>query len=144
MTATDTMLDALDHAVTEVLETMFFAEPLGMCEEPAPAEEAEFSALLSYRGVASGRLSVHIAGGAARQLAADFLGSEPDSPPDDGEVSGVVRELANMICGAVLSRLHNDAVFELSAPVPCAGSESHPALCRCFDLGDGWIRICIE
>jgi CheY-specific phosphatase CheX len=141
MTCTATVAAAVDHAVAEVLETMFFAEPEPAAADAGPGDETVSSACLNYRGVVSGTLRVHLSADAARRLACDFLGSE-DPPP--AEVAAVVREMANMICGAVLSRLHTEAAFELSAPVSCDGAAPGPdALVRRFDLGGGVLRVTI-
>ena len=98
--------NALAAAAAEVLETMFFAEVLG----PAPAPAAAMAARVVFRGSPSGAFTIAIDPSAARSLAAGFLAAEENelSPARTGEV---VCELANMICGSVLSRLEPDAAF---------------------------------
>jgi len=107
---------ALQDSVDEVLEKMFFVETQGECAEPAgdPAAD-EIAVELTFQGEPPGALLLRLTSPAARQIAADFLGI------DEAEVSGVrtsevVRELANMICGSVLSRVEGAAAFRLATP----------------------------
>jgi len=88
---------ALRDSVQEVLEKMFFVEPV---EEP-PGEA----------GSPDGIMAVQL----ARQIAADFLG-EDASGLSPAKVEEVVCELANMICGSVLSRVESSATFRLASP----------------------------
>jgi hypothetical protein len=137
-------LDALDHAVGEVLETMFFAEVAGPA---APPDTPAVGAAIQFRGEPSGYFCLHLTPAAARRLATDFLGADDPAGITDADVSAVVRELANMICGAVLSCVCRDGVFDLGAPEEFLGSLPEPpsgALCRAFDLGDGALRVCLQ
>ena len=51
----------------------------------------------------------------AKAVAADFLGEDPESL-SDRQSTEVTLELANMICGAVLSRIESSATFRLGTP----------------------------
>jgi CheY-specific phosphatase CheX len=112
---------------------MFFVETMGESEdsdgaplagEPlaggAPADEIAVS--LTFQGEPPGALLLRLTSEAARQISADFLGI------DEAEVSAlqtseVIRELANMICGSVLSRVESAAAFHLGAPRIVTASE---------------------
>ena len=68
------------------------------------------------------------AGGGNDRSAADFLGV------DEGELTGhqvgeVVCELANMICGSVLSRMESAATFRIAPPklADCAEDRAQSA-----------------
>jgi CheY-specific phosphatase CheX len=104
----------LQDAVRDVLEKMFFAIPL---EEP---DEAGFPAdgiavELAFEGDPSGALLLSMSSPAARQIAADFLGID-ESEVSAAQTTDVVCELANMICGSVLSRVESTARFRLASP----------------------------
>ena len=107
---------ALRESVDEVLERMFFVEVLGESTDPvSDASAGEIAAALTFQGDPSGSFLLRLTPVAARQIAADFLGiDEPEV--SDTQTSDVVRELANMICGSVLSRLESAATFRLAEP----------------------------
>ena len=109
------MQTALRESVGEVLEKMFF---ISAFEEP-PSQPASFrpclTAQLAFDGDPPGSLALRATCVAARSIAADFLGEDPDAL-SARQVEEVVCELANMICGAVLSRVESRAVFRLSSP----------------------------
>lgn len=108
---------ALRDSVTEVLEKMFFVEMLRELPDGAAGESPaeEIAAGLTFEGERSGAFLLRLTTVAARQIAADFLGiDEPEV--SDTQTSDVVRELANMICGSVLSRLESAATFRLAEP----------------------------
>jgi CheY-specific phosphatase CheX len=129
---------ALAAASAEVLETMFFAEVLGAAPPPA----AGIAARVVFRGSPPGAFSMAIDSAAARALAAGFLALD-ESELSEPRVGEVVCELANMICGSVLSRLEPDAAFELLHPeliAPVAAA----APARFLDLGAGALAVSIE
>ena len=105
---------SLREAVDEVLETMFFVESDGQAIQGRPPEEL-FTAQVDFEGSPPGILRMRISRAAAQQMAADFLGEESAELPA-GRTVEVVLELANMICGAVLSRVESETTFRLSPP----------------------------
>ena len=107
------ILTALATAVGVVLESMFFVEAVPATSE---APEAEAVAVeIRFDGDPPGRFQMRLARMAAHSIATDFLGEETWSV-SDGQRADVAMELANMICGAVLSRLESSACFRLGAP----------------------------
>jgi CheY-specific phosphatase CheX len=115
--------EALREAVTEVLEKMFFIRAL---EDPRAAlelcrslsafhGEAEIATRVVFHGEPSGVLSLRTDYPVARAIAADFL-AEEGPELSARQVEEVVAELANMICGAVLSRVESAAAFRLDPP----------------------------
>ena len=105
----------LSSSVQEVLEKMFFVSPPetpGACSGP---EDKSLTARVSFEGDSRGELLMSVSCPAARSIAADFLAVEPRELQDE-QVSAVVCELANMICGSVLSRLESAATFHLAPP----------------------------
>jgi hypothetical protein len=95
------------------LEKMFFIQCLG--ESLEFESEPQFVAHLTFEGDPSGALTLSVRASAARSVAADFLAAEePDL--SEQEIGEVVCELANMICGSVLSRVESSATFRLASP----------------------------
>jgi CheY-specific phosphatase CheX len=106
---------ALAQSVSEVLEKMFFLEALDGTEEPADDQPQDLSIRLAFEGDPPGTFRLRLAGAAANSIAADFLGADLEDLTQS-QSQDVVRELANMICGAVLSRVESRGSFSLSAP----------------------------
>jgi CheY-specific phosphatase CheX len=139
---------ALADSVEEVLYKMFFIEALA---EPAPAPAGapadELSAALRFEGRPSGGLKLAVSRPAARSIAADFL-AEDESVLDGRQVAEVICELANMICGAMLSRVESEETFRLSAPRVCGEGEGddcsgRPTIRHALDIGRGTLRVAV-
>lgn len=138
----------LSEAVETVLETMFFSAPLG----PAEAEtgDAVLEARLAFHGVSSGTLTVRLSESGARMLASGFLG-EDEEMLTDSQPGQVVCELANMLCGALVSKLESDERFDLDSPelIP-AGSEDAASLDaplaarQSFELENGTLTVTLH
>jgi CheY-specific phosphatase CheX len=106
---------ALRDSVRDVLGKMFFVQTLGEWYPDAAASADQITAQLTFEGQPPGALTMRVSSAAARQIAADFLGvDEPEV--SDLRVAEVVCELANMICGSVLSRMESASAFHLSTP----------------------------
>jgi len=118
------------------METMFFSFVLG--DGLAPPEPS-MSARLDFHGEPSGSFGVAVAIDSSRQIAAGFLAQEADEISQN-QIEDVVCELANMICGSVLSRLESDRAFELGhpelAPFPLA-----PERWYSFELDNGILGV---
>ncbi len=132
--------ELLAASAAEVLETMFFTAVGGQPgEEQAPPEW--ISAALEFRGEPGGRFRVGASRQAARALAASFLGL------DESEVSGeqvgeVICELANMICGSVVSRLESGTTIQLLHPELVEGPP--PETARVLPLEEGLLAVWLE
>ena len=141
-----TIHEALSSAVSDVLERMFFLEVLGEVTEPPP--EAESVAVrVSFKGDPAGCFQMRIARPAANAVAADFLGEDAGSLTDR-QSTDVTLELANMICGAVLSRIESRAAFRLDSPQIVTEETGEPGSAqetRCtVDTGSGALTVAIR
>lgn len=133
----ETLLSSLQETVRTVLETMFFstAEPVECCHG-----NPSIAARLAFRGDPSGELVVTVSHDLAQALAAGFLGVDFEEVTAEAE-RNIVCELANMICGAVLSHLHPDAVVALDSPhcaepdFPAGGAH------QCFAAPEGMLAV---
>jgi CheY-specific phosphatase CheX len=105
----------LRDSVKDVLEKMFFVQTLGESHVDGPAAADQITAQLTFEGQPPGALTMRVTSAAARQIAADFLGVD-EQEVSELRVAEVVCELANMICGSVLSRMESASSFHLSTP----------------------------
>ena len=145
---TDTLLhSALQESVDEVLEKMFFVRSFG--DARSATDEREFIAGLSFVGEPSGWLVLCVTDRAARSVASDFLG-EDEGGLSEHQIGEVICELANMICGSVLSRVERNATFHLASPqllpvasqcpgIPVEGAESHSV-----EIGNGRLKVLFQ
>ena len=119
--------EALEQAVRDVLDKMFFVDTLA-CPDTNPLPlGAGISARLTFEGDPPGVFRLRVSLAAAQSMAADFSGVDPGSVTPE-LMAEVVSEAANMICGSVLSHIENAAVFHLATPqIVDAGLDSSAA-----------------
>jgi CheY-specific phosphatase CheX len=106
-----TIAGCLEKAAEEVLATMFFAEAEPF-DDPVDEGAERLSVALRFQGAATGQLSLTVDREVAGRLAENFYGAESTA----AEARNVLSELANMVCGTLLSQLDNSAIFHLSEP----------------------------
>jgi CheY-specific phosphatase CheX len=150
--AEDAVCQPLLEATQKALETMFFVTPDSVSIDPGrPAGELIASSLI-FQGAPPGRFGFVVSDLVARTLAANFIGCDAASVPLPAQVTGVMGELANMICGAVLSEMESDAKFDLSTPESIRVSADEPgpdftfgssATCR-FEFSEGSLVSFLE
>jgi CheY-specific phosphatase CheX len=134
----------LEPAFVEVLETMFFTSILETCPSGGiPAGTPAVSSRLAFRGDPSGLFEIGITQDAARSLAASFLGVEEQELSLE-RAGDVVCELANMLCGSVLSRIGADFTFDLSHPEIVGGDLGVADTSLCFELPEGHLAVAIR
>lgn len=135
----------LEAAAGEVLETMFFTEVCSPPDDGGAHPEPGVGAHLRFVGTPSGALTIRVSEPAARGLAANFLAPEDDQTLPAAQLGSVVLELANMICGSLLSRVGSEQHFRLSAPEPVSdGGVPAAAPNQSLNLGEGKIDIWLE
>jgi hypothetical protein len=130
--------DVLEAAVSAVLETMFFSAVFG----PADAAElgAGWRAVVTFTGTRAGSVTVCTGDETARALAASFLGADESVPVQ--QIAGVLGELANMLCGAVLGRIEPEGRFTIAPPsigdnTGAAELMAGAGVWRTFELAEG-------
>lgn len=140
----------LTAAAIEVLETMFFAS-LEKLEAGAVFDgtAGRIGAALSFHGACKGSLSISLDRKAAHELTASFFGENVTADDGLGEATlgpdddaAVMAEIANMVCGAMLSRLERKAIFALGTPTPLApGAEPIGWIEKDMALNDSILRL---
>lgn len=141
--------DTIRQVVSDVLETMFFSEA-----ETTPCDHAWLAtapgACVRFEGSHSGDMLLGISLEAADAIAGGFLGL--DSPELTDTLRGqVLQELANILCGALLSHLWPASQLALASPEITAWQEwpvqelaSETVLHRCFLLPEGMLALSIR
>jgi CheY-specific phosphatase CheX len=105
---------SLAQSVLDVLESMCFtmvdapADPPE--EDPVPRIEVE----LRFRGERQGDFWLSFPRQTAEEVASAFSGTECT---DNEKIADVLSELANIMCGATLSKVAGDGLFDLDSPV---------------------------
>ena len=134
----------IETATGDALETMCFFGVMGNLDE-LPEGEEWISARLTFQGDANGVFHSTLASSAAWAIAANFLGLEREDISFP-QVEAVVCELANMICGSVLSTYKKDGHFELSSPEITDMEDSQPdqVVRRVFELESGSIALAMD
>jgi hypothetical protein len=132
----------LSRVGAEVLETMFFDEAV-----PAPCEhgwiQSAASVRLAFEGSHCGVFLLSVAPEVAQSITPAFLGIEPDEVTE-GQSSQVLLELANILCGSVLSHLWPDSDLNLGAPQTIeVEGPIEDALHECFRLTEGMLSVSI-
>lgn len=149
------MSDSLQHvlrqSVEEVLEKMFFIRSLADSTGEPRLSRSELMAHLTFDGEPSGSLTLRVTSHAARSISADFLGTD-EGQLTQQQVGEVVCELANMICGSVLSRVQSAATFRLASPqfaetddgVGDDGQPAEPGAIHCVEIGGGNLIVVVK
>lgn len=131
----------------QVLEKMFFIRTLGDPPDASSPAGPEMRARLSFEGDPSGSLTLRISSKAAHSIAADFLGEEEYAITDQ-QVGEVICELANMICGSVLSRVESESTFRLASPSILPSTESAAvspdAAVHAIEIGGGALSVTVD
>ena len=107
----DKVLDALEIAVRETMETMFFSDVAVAAASDFDSEA--FCAEVRFDGCTHGCFRLAVEKRAAEDLASCLTGPEEDQAPDPAAAVG---EIANIICGSTLSHLYADGHISLSSP----------------------------
>jgi hypothetical protein len=137
--------EMLAAATAEVLETMFFTSVYGPAQTGAYPPGPRVAARVGFEGTPSGALTLSVSAPAMRALAANFLAADEDAPLP--QLDGVACELANMICGSLLSQVKAAEHFHLSSPellpdgAPDPPSPPRQSLSLGDDAGDGTIDL---
>jgi CheY-specific phosphatase CheX len=134
---------ALATAMDSVLEQMFFVMDLAETETGGASSTSSLHARVRFAGEPSGWLDVEVEREAAMAMAADFLAVDA-ADLTAAQVQDVVLELANMLCGAALSRLEEGGLMRLSAPEALPGPETPDtpaAAARSVHVGTGVVTV---
>ncbi len=132
--------EALIRATLDVLETMFFTS-IENCEEGSPQwQTGPLGMRLTFAGPLEGELRLCLDRSAAAALASTLSCLEPEEVGSE-QSEQAAGELANMICGCLLSHLEPDANITLGCPGPAGTDPLEGAIERWFQLPEGALAI---
>ena len=117
---------ALSQTAAETLEalTFMFIAPDDMGDE---GQTIAHTAIVAFKGPASGRLEVGVSKPMLPALGMNMLGADDILSVSLEQQRDALRELANVICGNLLPALAGeDAVFDLAAPDLRSEEEAPP------------------
>ena len=124
MVTTVALKDVLVDSAKEVFETMVF---MTLAEsDPAEAGLSDVTLLgsITFKGDMEGCLGVCCDEVCARTIAANMLGMDPDEGIAEEDVSDAMGEIANMVMGAIKSRIQDEVgTIEVSIPSVVQGRE---------------------
>jgi hypothetical protein len=142
--------DLIHECSSEVLDAMYFATVLGSAPhetrpDTMPDTESLMAFSLEFVGDISGRFGVELGTSTARLLAANFLG-EAETDISSSDVSEVAGELANMLCGSVMSCVEREHPFALSHPEAgsSAPSGTEDFLACVLETDSGMVTVWIQ
>ena len=130
------------RVAADVLATMFFEEA-----EPAACDHAwlptAVTARVSFEGSHCGQFLLSISPATTRSIASGFLGLEPEEMTGS-QPGEVVQELANILCGALMSTLWPESSLSLGTPELIVAKPDMPAgMHCCFNLPEGMVAVSI-
>ena len=124
MITTVSLKDALLESVKEVFETMVFMALEETDQEWTNPDEPALLGTITFKGRLEGCLGICCGQTCARAIAASMLGMASGEELGSGDVSDAIGEIANMVLGAVKSRIQNEAgSIEVSIPSVVEGRE---------------------
>ena len=143
MITTVSLKDVLLGSVKEVFETMVFMAVEETDQEWTNSDESALLGTITFKGPIEGCLGICCGGTCARTIAASMLGLSSSDDLGANDVSDAIGEIANMVLGAVKSRIQNEVGnIEVSIPSVVEGRELRSS------LGEGStqvrIRVSIE
>lgn len=130
------------RVAADVLATMFFEEAV-----PAPCDHAwipqAISAHIDFDGSHCGQFLLSVTPGTALSIASGFVGLDPEEMTES-QTAEVILELANILCGALMSTLWPESSLSLGSP-ELAGSDHTFAdsMHSCFILPEGMVAVSI-
>ena len=131
---------ALERLVHHTLEVMCFAEAKRLPFLPLMAAPVE--AAVEFSGGRTGRLQLAVDGDTARALSTAFLGLEAGHASAALEASSVVRELAHVLAGRLVTCLDPAVPFETKRSA--ASWEPDTTIGQAFRICTGTFRIALQ
>ena len=131
MITTMSLRDSLLDSAKEVFETMAFMalEEVADEQEGPGLENETLLGTITFKGDLEGCLAICCGCRCARTIGANMLGTDPDEPMSDNDMSDATGEVANMVMGALKARVQEEVgTMEVSIPSVVRGRELRNSL----------------
>jgi chemotaxis protein CheX len=129
MVTTVSLKDSLLDSASEVFETMAFMALEEITDEAPEMEDTTLLGTITFKGPLEGCLGIGCGFNCARAIAANMLGTDPDEEMTDADVDDAIGEVANMVMGALKSRIQDEVGnVEVSIPSVVEGLELRNSL----------------
>lgn len=131
MITTMSLRDSLLDSAKEVFETMAFMalEEVADEQEGPGLENETLLGTITFKGDLEGCLAICCGCRCARTIGANMLGTDPDEPMSDNDMSDAIGEVANMVMGALKARVQEEVgTMEVSIPSVVRGRELRNSL----------------
>jgi CheY-specific phosphatase CheX len=141
---------ALAESAQDVLETMCFIDAGEVPGALGAPSSAPIVAQVEFAGYWTGRCIVEIPEACARLIAGNFTGALDPDQVEALNVTELLCELANMVCGSTITRLRCPGIVTLAHPHligewPSLNRTSGSCAVECWlDTGDGVVRVGFE
>jgi CheY-specific phosphatase CheX len=151
--------DALQTALIEVSENAYFVfvEPVDhaqFADAVSLVKDNWLKVSVAFEGSFAGAVEISMPEPLGMWLVTSLLGMQGHETLEEAQQFDGVGEFANMVCGAWLSRLSDDCLFELRVPAvtrmtagwsPVAETNAHQELiCRMVTINELPMRILIR
>ena len=117
MVTTTSLKDTVLDSAKEVFETMVFMALEEVAEPGLEMEDVTLLGTITFKGNLEGCLGICCGVQCARTIAANMLGMDPLDDIGEDDVNDAVGEVANMVMGAVKSRIQ-DTVGNVEVSIP--------------------------
>ena len=115
------MSETLLDAAKKVFETMIFMSVTEKDDQEAKIVGDTYLGMVTFKGDIEGCVSITLEEAAAKAVAANMLGLEPDEEVSEEDLADAVGEVANMVMGGVKSRMQ-DEIRSLDVSIPTVTS----------------------
>ncbi len=131
MMTTMSLTESLLDSAREVFEMMAFMalEEVHEDRETPSLEEASLLGTITFKGNLEGCLGICCDRRCAQAIGSNMLGTDPDEPMGEGDMNDAIGEIANMVMGALKSRIQEEVGnVEVSIPSVVQGRELRNSL----------------
>ena len=129
LVTTPSLRDRVLDGAKEVFETMIFMALEEITDQTPEMEDVTLLGTITFKGNLEGCLGICCGLNCARTIAANMLGMDPDDEISDADINDAVGEVANMVMGAVKSRIQDEVGnVEVSIPSVVQGMELRNSL----------------